>query len=262
MKDNRFVNVVKAIFFDVILPVLVYVFITLFVSGIIGAIGYFLSYNINIIITTAVASLLTSIALFPMYKKNAIERKYYTNKFEIKNMKYILGLGVSLCLFFNLLLIFLNIIQNDEAAKMVSESIMELNPIVAFVSVSIIVPLCEELIFRGFIFKGLEYNFNYYVAAFVSSLLFALMHGNISQGIYAFFIGFMLCYVYNRFGGLKYSYLLHLVMNFSSLFFMGFFIPDKTMIKGQIMMLILSMVLFIITMYRVIQIEKEGSQTL
>ena len=256
MKENRFVNVVKAVFFDVLLPILVYVFITMFVSGIMEAIGYFLSYKINIIITTSVSSLLTSIALLPIYIKNVRERHYYINKFDIKNMRYILGIGVSLCLFFNLLLMLLNVIQNDEAAKMVSDSIMELNPIVALISVSIIVPFCEELIFRGLIFKNLEYRTNFYIGAFVSSLLFALMHGNISQGIYAFFIGFMLSFVYNRFGGLKYSYLLHLVMNFSSLFFMGFFVPDQTRLKGQIMMLILSTVLFIITMYRVKQIDK------
>ena len=140
-------------------------------------------------------------------------------------------------------------------AKQLTDSIMELKPIVAFISVSIIVPMCEELIFRAFIFKGLEYKTNFIVGALVSSILFALMHGNISQGIYAFFIGFVLCYVYNRFGGLKYSYLLHLVMNFSSLFFMPIFVPKESLKRDQLIILIVSCVLFIITAYRLKQTE-------
>ena len=64
-----------------------------------------------------------------------------------------------------------------------------------------------------------------------------------------------MCYVYNRFGGLKYSYLLHLVMNFSSLLFMGIFVPDEVMKRDQIIILIVSFVLFIITAYRLKQTE-------
>lgn len=257
MKSNRFIDAIKLISMDVLLPIVVYVLITMFVAGMTSTIGYFLSLEINIILATAVASAITSIVLFPIYLRNAKERHYYINKFELRNIKYIFGIGISLCLFFNLLLILLNIIQNDLDAARVSESIMELNPIFAFLSVIIVVPFCEELIFRALIFKNLEYRYNYYVGAIVSSILFALMHGNISQGIYAFFIGFMLCYTYNRFGGFKYTYLLHLIMNFSSLFFMGFFVYDSTKRKDQALILILSLLLFIITMYRVKQTEKE-----
>ena len=255
MKNNKFIDAIKTISVDVLLPIVVYVFVTLFMSGI--SVGYFLSNKINIVLTTAIAGVITSIVLFPIYLRNAKERQYYINKFELKNIRYILGLGVSLCLFFNILLILLNIIQNDKGATLVSESIMELNPILALLTVSIIIPFCEELIFRALIFKNLEFRYNFYVGAVVSSILFALLHGNISQGIYAFFIGFMLCYVYNRFGGFKYAYLLHLVMNFSSLFFMGLFVPDVTKRRDQIIVLILSMVLFIITMYRVKQTERS-----
>ena len=255
MNENRFIAGIKVAFLDVLLPIVVYILVTIFVSGISGAIDYFFSYKLNIIIVTAISSLLTTIILLPRYIRIANNRNYHIDKFDIKNMRYILGLGVSLCLFFNIALILLNIIQNDQAAIQVSDSIMELNPLVAFISVSIIVPMCEELIFRGFVFKGIEHKTNFIIGAFVSSILFALMHGNISQGIYAFCIGFVLCYVYNRFGGLKYSYLLHLVMNFSSLVFMPAFVPDEALKRDQLIVLIVSFVLFIITAYRLKQTE-------
>ena len=257
MKDNRLIDRIKVILIDVLFPIIIYIFITFFVSGISESIQYFFSYKINIILLTTISSFITAIVLLPIYIKNVENRHYYIEKFDTKNIMYIIGLGVSLCLFFNVLLILCNIVQNDQVAIQVSDSIMELNPIVALISVSIIVPLCEELIFRGLLFKSIEYKTNFLLAAFISSFLFALMHGNISQGIYAFFIGFVLCYVFNRFGGLKYSYFLHLVMNFSSLFFAGFFVPDESKRRDQFIILIVSLVLFIITAYRIKQTEKR-----
>ena len=257
MKDNIFLKGINSLIVDLLLPIVIYIFITYFVSALSESIEYFLSYKINTILLTAIASLLTAIILLPIYIKNAKERQYYIEKFDRQNIKYILGLGVSLCLFFNTVLILLNIIQNDIEAIRVSDSIKELNPIVSLISVCIIVPLCEELVFRAMIFKSIEYKKNFFVAALVSSSFFAIMHGNISQGIYAFFIGFVLCYVFNRFGGLKYSYLLHLVMNFSSLLLSDFFVLDVGKRKDQIIILILSLILFIITAYRIKQTEKR-----
>lgn len=259
MKVSSVLEGIKSLFIDILFPLLVYILSTLFVSGISEAIGYFYSYKINIILVQAIAALIASIILFPIYLSLAKERNYNIKKFEPRNIKYILGLGVSLCLFFNILLILLNIIQNDTSAIKVSESIMELNPIFALLTVIILIPFIEELLFRALIFKSLEYKYNFYVGAIVSSILFALMHGNISQGLYAFFIGFMFCYVYNRFGGFKYTYLLHLAMNFCSLFFSNIFVHEEAKRKEQLLILILSMILFIITMYRVKQIEKTNS---
>lgn len=263
MNNNKIISGFKLVFIDILFPIFIYLFITIFMKASVDTMQLFFGFESNIMLTTGVSALVTSIALLPLYFKNVKNRYYNIKHFDIKNIKYILGIGVSLCLFFNILLILLNIVQNDMAAKEVSDAILNLNPIMALVIAIIITPICEEIIFRGLIYKSVEYKTNFYIAATISSLLFALLHGNISQGLYAFFVGFMLCYVYERFGGLKYSFFLHSVMNFSSLFLNGIFSYEESKRKDQILILILSLVLFIITMIRVKQnetldnIEKE-----
>lgn len=51
-------------------------------------------------------------------------------------------------------------------------------------------------------------------AILISALLFALMHGNLSQFFYALGLGILFGYVYARTGKLRYSIGLHMIINF------------------------------------------------
>lgn len=66
--------------------------------------------------------------------------------------------------------------------------------IMTAIATCIIAPITEEVIFRGILLKvfskkGLMFG------AVMSSLLFAVIHGNIPQAIPAFFIGMFFCYI-------------------------------------------------------------------
>lgn len=56
------------------------------------------------------------------------------------------------------------------------------------ISVCIVAPIYEEIIYRGIILKGLSIKYNDNLAVIVSALLFAVMHMNLHQGINAFFL--------------------------------------------------------------------------
>ncbi|WP_302540877.1 CPBP family intramembrane glutamic endopeptidase, partial [Holdemanella biformis] len=64
-----------------------------------------------------------------------------------------------------------------------------------FISVVILAPIFEELIFRGMILNTLT-KYNKMFAIIVTSLLFGLLHLNITQAIPAFFMSLVLCYMY------------------------------------------------------------------
>lgn len=64
-----------------------------------------------------------------------------------------------------------------------------------FISVVILAPIFEELIFRGMILNALT-KYNKMFAIIVTSLLFGLLHLNITQAIPAFFMSLVLCYMY------------------------------------------------------------------
>ena len=90
--------------------------------------------------------------------------------------------------------------------------------------VMVIEPFLEEWIFRGAILRQLApYGVNF--AIVTQAVLFALWHGNLYQGIYAFFLGLILGYVAYNFS-LKWSYALHAIANGLSVLFSASWMPE------------------------------------
>jgi membrane protease YdiL (CAAX protease family) len=91
----------------------------------------------------------------------------------------------------------------------------------------VLAPVVEELIFRKMIVSRLR-KYGDRTAILVSSLLFALLHGNLSQLFYAFGLGCLLGYVYARTGKLRYSIGLHMTINFLGSFVGVLILPLKS----------------------------------
>ena len=81
----------------------------------------------------------------------------------------------------------------------------------------LIIPLGEEMVFRALMFRGLRTDLPFWAAALLSSLTFALYHGNVYQGLYAFGLGFFLAWVYERCHVLLAPVLLHASANLLSI---------------------------------------------
>ena len=85
-----------------------------------------------------------------------------------------------------------------------------------FISVVILAPIFEELIFRGMILNTLT-KYNKMFAIIVTSLLFGLLHLNITQAIPAFFMSLVLCYMYVQTDSILVTILAHAGNNFLAL---------------------------------------------
>lgn len=72
-------------------------------------------------------------------------------------------------------------------------------------------PIIEELLYRGFILKSLK-KYGECFAMVISSVLFGLMHTNLTQSVFAFFAGMVLAYVAMRYS-VKWSILMHMINN-------------------------------------------------
>ncbi len=83
----------------------------------------------------------------------------------------------------------------------------------------ILIPVSEEMMFRGILFKRFRESQGFWYSAVCSSIFFALIHTNATQTVSAFLLGLMLAYLYERFGSFKAPVLLHVTMNASSLVF-------------------------------------------
>lgn len=84
---------------------------------------------------------------------------------------------------------------------------------VSLLTVSIFAPFFEEILCRGLILRGLAQRTSPTNAIIISSIFFALIHGNPWQAIPAFGLGMLFGYVYYKTGSLKLPMLMHCVNN-------------------------------------------------
>ncbi|MBR4447035.1 CPBP family intramembrane glutamic endopeptidase [Methanobrevibacter sp.] len=79
--------------------------------------------------------------------------------------------------------------------------------------ISIIAPICEEIIFRKMLIdRTIRYGAK--VSIVLSALIFAFFHGNLNQFFYAFLMGGFFAYVYIKTGKITYTIILHAIVNF------------------------------------------------
>lgn len=83
----------------------------------------------------------------------------------------------------------------------------------AFVMLVGLVPLAEEILFRGFLFKGIRSRFGFVVTTLAVSVLFAVAHGQLNVGIDVFALSLALCYLREKTDSLWPGILLHAAKN-------------------------------------------------
>ena len=85
--------------------------------------------------------------------------------------------------------------------------------LIGFVSLVIIAPIAEELIFRGWLYGKLRTRINLPLAIFIVSLLFGLLHGQWNVGINVFIMSIILCLQRELTGTIYSGILLHMLKN-------------------------------------------------
>lgn len=98
------------------------------------------------------------------------------------------------------------------AENQVAELAMDMSPIKVVVMV-ILAPIFEELIFRKIILDRIG-KYGEKTGVILSALAFGLLHQNLFQFFYAFGVGLIFGYIYMRTGKIRYSVILHTIINF------------------------------------------------
>lgn len=108
----------------------------------------------------------------------------------------------------------------------VDSMVMEMSPWALFLSTVLIAPVMEELLFRKLLLDRVA-PYGQKAAVIISGIGFGLFHGNFFQFFYACAIGMVFAYLYSSTGRIRYSILLHMIINF-----MGGFAP-LLMMRGM-----------------------------
>lgn len=104
------------------------------------------------------------------------------------------------------------VLSGGTAENQVAEIVMDNNPLKVVVVV-ILAPIMEELVCRKQLIDR-TVVFGEKTAVVISALAFGLLHQNLYQFFYAFGVGLVFGYVYLRTGLLRYTVILHAILNF------------------------------------------------
>lgn len=118
----------------------------------------------------------------------------------------------------------------------------------SFVAAVILAPIGEELLCRGIIFRiAGKVSKHFWIANCIQALAFGIIHGNLVQGTYAFFIGLVLGYIYGKYHNIWICMLLHAVVNLTSNFIDYYFelFPEGYELPVYLANVIISLLLMI-----------------
>ncbi|NLO47145.1 MAG: CPBP family intramembrane metalloprotease [Clostridiales bacterium] len=109
--------------------------------------------------------------------------------------------------------------------------------------VGILIPIFEEILFRGLIFGELNKVMRVRYAVLLQALIFGMAHLNIIQGVYAFLLGLLLGYIYRKSGILLYPIIIHVAFNTFSVI-MSALSTEAFMERWQIAVIVAGFILF------------------
>ncbi len=156
--------------------------------------------------------------------------------------------GISLALFLNTLFSLTGFSTLSENFSQISAKQLSLPLTVGSLLYGIIVPLGEEVVFRGLVYNRMRRYGGAILSIVMSSIFFGVYHMNLIQGVYSFLMGLVVVWIYERYGGLIYPILVHASAN---LFVYLFFRSGLSTQKMMTPMLIITGVITIVLMLRI-----------
>lgn len=216
-----------------LMSILKLIFSTLFKSISINIVGlenlenFLNNSSINLGISAIVYTITNILTFLIGCKILGIDIRNVFNKPKVKTsqmLKHITttwGLqGSSITIIMIVALIFFSIFSDDLMnSDIVPSSMTNLstnhsltNTIVFLVYGCIVAPITEEMVFRGVVLKGFSVVSQRF-GIFISALFFALVHGNLLQGMNAFIIGLYFGFVAVKYNSILPNMLMHICAN-------------------------------------------------
>lgn len=247
----------KTLGFVIGLPILWYI-ISGFITG--AYIGYYSAANkVNISllpkdelmkILTPVNYKLTLIGdvtfliilfLIFLFTKEKLIRRCRFHKLSLKNTGLISLTSIGIAFLIILLMqVFSSLFPSlFKSYEMVSNSITASHgSFITLLGLIVLIPIFEEIFFRGVIFGFLRDNFKFPIALIVQALIFGIAHGNLVQGTYAFILGLFLGIVFYYTDSLFASITAHITYNLFGVLLIPMLLGLSTVISPLIILLI------------------------
>lgn len=219
------------------------------------------SYYQYAMLFTVIAALITVPICYFLMKKDKkresqINGEIHYEKIELINYLSIVLLGVVSCIGLNNLLTVSGIINVFPGYEEIAEAIYGGGIIIQILSVVVVVPILEEMLFRGIVFKRLRGYMTPKIAIITSALIFGVYHMNVVQGIYAFAIGLLLAFVYEKYKSIWAPIIFHMAANAMSVFLTQ---VSETggIFDNMVFFIILTIVTLVLTVFVTLWVHKN-----
>lgn len=198
-------------------PLIIYSFFGIGTAAVMQAAGFH-PYERDAVLSTGIAALVSSVCLgvFYIQAKRAVP---FQSCFHLRAGIWMSLAGIGSCFFVNNVIIWMGL--TSEAYEKTSARLYQPSLGIQIAAIGLIIPVAEELVFRGLGYFRMRWKLTFFGAVLASSLYFGWYHGNIVQGVYAFALGLLLAGVYEAYRSLWAPVCLHVTANLTSLLFMG-----------------------------------------
>lgn len=202
-------------------------------------------------ICSAVSALITAIPLGLLYRRGRACMPQVRHWNRMAGVWTVL-VGIGGCFFLNNLIALVEL--TSKAYQEASSQLYRPSFGIQIAAIGIVIPVTEELIFRGFGFAQMRRKRSFVWAAIVSAVIFGIYHGNVVQFVYAGCLGLLLSGVYEAYRSLWAPICLHIAANMSSLLFMNL-LPEE--IQHQVPKGALILVFGAVMMFGIYKIRED-----
>ncbi len=130
---------------------------------------------------------------------------------DIKAYIYLIMASMGSILGLNVLLEITGVTTKLEAYQHMLADEYSASLFVGLICTGLIVPVAEEVLFRGIMFNILKRRTKFRIAILLSALFYGFYHMDYVQGVYAFVLGCLLAYVYEYFGTFLMPVFIHIL---------------------------------------------------
>lgn len=201
---------------EIIYPVgMYYVAITI---GIFLAQFIFGTSNENYMLCKIIGSLAALPIVYSDYKSDLSREGRYGKKIPLTksfvfNVLSVVGITICISISLNNIISMSPLMTMSEEYENASNAFYGSTIILELIGSALITPLLEELLHRGVVYGRLRKMMNMWPAVILSALVFAMLHFNVVQFVYAFLLGIVLALFVEKTGHIYPAVVAHMVAN-------------------------------------------------
>jgi len=204
--------------------------------------GQLVYSQINLMIPVVVSAFGTLLIIFFILRKEWKTEKFWSFAgVKISPALLCLSLGIAANILTICILSMLSVSQQPSPL----DDLFGNSLIVDLLVVAVLAPVLEEIIFRGIVLKRLSKITRRNTAVFLQALIFGIIHLNLLQGVYAFFLAIFIGYIYIWFDSVWYAVLIHVAYNATNILLLYIFGDSEV---NLFYFLVISGLVFIVSM--------------